>query len=224
MGTKNLTCPAGLHLHITRDRRGYVHQFLPRYSLICRRGRTFKRPYLLFWPPCSNVREAGGGGFGEFFGRANGPAALAGAGRVFFLRHWVTPLSAWSRLAMRSAIQRSTSDFTKAMRRSPSGTAAGKMPCSRNVLILVRDREVRSQASFKLIRTGASSVMVSTQQKVAVDIHYRRKIRRRYNKAVRKNPELRGPGRVRKPPCPPKLLMNLISSACRAYTSGNLAA
>jgi hypothetical protein len=58
---------------------------------------------------------------------------------------------------MRAAIHSETSDFTNAMRLSPSGTAAQKRPSARYRLSMVRDSEVSSQARFMLTSIGSSA-------------------------------------------------------------------
>ncbi len=54
-----------------------------------------------------------------------------------------------ARAAMRSAIQVRTSDATKAILFSPSGTARGKRPSRRYRFNIDRDKDVRRAASFK---------------------------------------------------------------------------
>lgn len=65
-------------------------------------------------------------------------------------------LSLAARAEMRAAIHSETSDFTNAMRLSPSGTAAGKRPSARYLFNIVRDSEVSSQARFIETRQGSS--------------------------------------------------------------------
>jgi hypothetical protein len=60
--------------------------------------------------------------------------------------------------AMRSAIQVRTSAVTKAMRRSPSGTAFGKVPSARRLFIAVRDRLVMRATVFRLTRMQSLSL------------------------------------------------------------------
>src|SRR5690606_1455745 len=98
--------------------------------------------------------------------RLSGAPSVAGPWRSPELNGGAIHHATSSRFATRSAIQASTSERTNAKRLTPSGTALGKRPSSRSLLIQVRDMPVMAHTSVMFMSLGfsiASPLLKMTQ-------------------------------------------------------------